>query len=65
MARELHRKALEAYMRGELPLLGRSTTLRPESDYIVNGGYLEYLEHAYDQHPQQAGERHGPDPRPA
>lgn len=51
-------------MRGELPLLGRSTTLHPESDYMVNGGYLEYLEHAYDHHPQQAGERHGPDPRP-
>lgn len=29
----------------------------------VDGGYLEYLEHAYDHHPQQAGERHGPDPR--
>ena len=31
--RPLHQNALDAYLRGELRLLGRAATIRPESDY--------------------------------
>lgn len=31
--RPLHQRALEAYLRGELHLIGRANTRRPEADY--------------------------------